>query len=160
MACGSDFSRPGSSSARLSLGAFARTPRAMMNGLIYVALGGAIGASCRHLLSVAILRSFGPDKAFGFVTPTLYANVFGSLCMGLLIGWLSLRASGGEALRLFLGVGILGGFTTFSAFSLDAILLLERRDYGAFAAYISSSVVLSLMAVFAGLFAARKLLSL
>ena len=80
-----------------------------MNGLLYVALGGALGASGRHLLGMATLKTFGPDYPYG----TMAANVIGGFLMGLLAGCLALKLSGGENLRLFLGVGLLGGFTTF-----------------------------------------------
>ena len=128
-----------------------------MNSLLYVALGGAIGASGRHLLGGVMLKLMGP----GFPWGTLIANVFGGLLMGMLVGWLAFKGSqlsGGtsEGLRLFLGVGILGGFTTFSAFSLEAILMIEKKTYGLAAGYISASVVLSLLALFIGLVMARK----
>ena len=94
-----------------------------MNGLLYVALGGALGASGRHLLGMATLKTLGPDYPYG----TMAANLIGGFLMGLLAGWLALKVSGGENLRLFLGVGLLGGFTTFSAFSLDAVLMYEKN---------------------------------
>lgn len=124
-----------------------------MNGLIYVALGGAIGASCRYLLGGVAFRVMGP----GFPWGTLAANVIGGLLMGLLVGWLAFRVSGGENLRLFLAVGVLGGFTTFSSFSLEALRMIETKAYGLAAGYISASVVLSVLAVFIGLMIARKL---
>lgn len=125
-----------------------------MNGLFYVAAGGAIGASCRHLLGVGAIRVFGPGYPYG----TFIANIMGSFLMGLLAGWLALKISGGTNIRLFLGVGLLGGFTTFSAFSLDAILMLERKAYGAFTGYVLGSVTLSLLALMAGLILSRKIL--
>lgn len=76
--------------------------------------------------------------------------------MGFLAGWLALKVSGGENLRLFLGVGLLGGFTTFSAFSLDAVLMYERKLYGLMMGYIGGSVVLSITALMMGLMIARK----
>lgn len=124
-----------------------------MNGLLYVALGGAIGASGRHLLGMATLKTFGPDYPYG----TMAANVIGGFLMGLLAGWLTLKLSGGENLRLFLGVGLLGGFTTFSAFSLDAVLMYEKRAYGALVSYVGGSVILSIGALMIGLILARKL---
>jgi CrcB protein len=131
-----------------------------MNSLLYVALGGAIGASCRHLLGGLSLRVMGP----GFPWGTLAANVLGGLLMGALVGWLALKGSqieGGVAnLRLFLGVGILGGFTTFSAFSLDAVLMIEKKAYGLAFGYISASVVLSILALFIGLIISRKIFAL
>ena len=123
-----------------------------MNGLLYVALGGALGASGRHLLGVATLKALGPNYPYG----TMAANIIGGFLMGLLAGWLALKMSGGENLRLFLGVGLLGGFTTFSAFSLDAVLMYEKRAYGALMSYVGGSVILSIGALMIGLILARK----
>ncbi len=127
-----------------------------MNGLIYVALGGALGASMRHVLGVAMLKTMGPSYPWG----TLAANVIGGLLMGILVGWLAFKVSGGENLRLLLGVGVLGGFTTFSSFSLEAVRMIEVKAYAVAAGYISASVVLSVLAVFAGLIMARRLFAL
>ncbi len=113
-----------------------------------VALGGAIGAACRHLLNIAVLRLFAP----AFPYATLSANVLGGLLMGIAAGYFALRFdSGGQGLRLFLTTGILGGFTTFSAFSLDALVLWERGDAAAAAAYVLLSVILSIAALWAGI---------
>ena len=123
-----------------------------MINLLLVALGGGLGAAGRHLVNLAALRSFGP----GFPAGTLAVNVLGSLLMGLLVGWLAARAGGsGNALRLFLATGFLGGFTTFSAFSLDVALLWERGALGAAAPYAGISVTASILALFAGLAAMR-----
>jgi len=124
-----------------------------MNGLLYVALGGALGASGRHLLGMATLKTLGPDYPYG----TMAANLIGGFLMGLLAGWLALKVSGGENLRLFLGVGLLGGFTTFSAFSLDAVLMYEKKAYGALISYVGGSVILSIGALMIGLILARKI---
>ena len=124
-----------------------------MSGLLYVAAGGAIGASCRHLLGVVAIRVFGTGYPYG----TFIANIMGSFLMGLLAGWLAFKISGGTNIRLFLGVGLLGGFTTFSAFSLDAFLMLERKAYGVFAGYVLGSVTLSLLALMVGLILSRKI---
>jgi len=123
-----------------------------MTSFLSVALGGAIGASARHGLGLAMVRFFGP----GFPVGTLVANVLGGLLMGLLMGWL-LRTAPENAnnIRLFAGVGVLGGFTTFSAFSLDAIRMLESKAIGQFLGYVSASVVLSIAAVALGLFLMR-----
>ena len=123
-----------------------------MNGILYVALGGALGASGRHLLSMGTLKAFGPDYPYG----TMAANVLGGFLMGLLAGWLALKVSDGTNLRLFLGVGLLGGFTTFSAFSLDAVLMYEKKAYGALLSYVGGSVILSIGALMLGLILARK----
>jgi len=84
------------------------------------------------------------------------ANVIGGFLMGVLAGWLVLKVSGGQNLRLFLGVGLLGGFTTFSAFSLDAVLMYEKKAYGALLGYVGGSVILSIGALMIGLIMARK----
>ena len=123
-----------------------------MNSLLYIALGGAVGASGRHVIGQFVHKITG----HGFPYGTMAVNVIGSFLMGILIGWLAMRGSGGENWRLFLGVGVLGGFTTFSAFSLDAILLYEKKAFGAFTAYVGGSVILSLIALMTGLFLMRK----
>ena len=124
-----------------------------MNSLLYVALGGALGASGRHLLGMATLKTLGPDYPYG----TMAANIIGGFLMGILAGWLVQKVSGGENLRLFLGVGLLGGFTTFSAFSLDAVLMYEKKAYGALISYVGGSVILSIGALMIGLILARKI---
>ncbi|MEP4051537.1 MAG: CrcB family protein [Litorimonas sp.] len=123
-----------------------------MTSFLTVALGGAIGASARHGLSLGMLRLFGP----GFPIGTLLANVVGGLLMGVLMGWL-VRDMPTEAnsIRLFAGVGVLGGFTTFSAFSLEALRMLETKSYGVFFGYVGASVILSIAAVALGLFIMR-----
>jgi len=93
---------------------------------------------------------------YGFPYGTIGVNVFGSLLMGLLVGWLTHRAGGDENLRLFLGTGLLGGFTTFSAFSVDTVMLYQRKAYGLMTAYVSASVGLSLAALVIGLLIMRK----
>lgn len=124
-----------------------------MDKVLLVAAGGAAGAVARYGLGVQTMRLWGAGWPYG----TLMANVAGGLLMGLLVGWLALRGGGEqERLRLLLGVGVLGGFTTFSAFSLETALMIERRTYGQAAAYTAASVVLSIAALFAGLMLARK----
>lgn len=122
-----------------------------MHHLFLVMLGGAIGAGARHLVGRAALALWGP----GFPVGTLAVNVIGGLAMGLLAGWLATRASGDEALRYLLGVGVLGGFTTFSAFSLETVLMIERGDLTTAVLYILASVVLAIGALFAGLQVSR-----
>ncbi|HEV2818314.1 MAG TPA: fluoride efflux transporter CrcB [Allosphingosinicella sp.] len=117
-----------------------------MPNLLIVMLGGAIGAGARHLVGVATLARFGG----GFPWGTLIVNLSGGLMMGLLAGWL-VRAGGSEATRLFIAVGMLGGYTTFSAFSLETFLMVERSQYGAAAAYAGASAVGSVALLFLGL---------
>jgi len=122
-----------------------------MNHLFLVMLGGAVGAGARHLTGRAALAIWGP----GFPWGTLIVNLAGGLAMGLLAGWLAARASGDEALRYLLGVGVLGGYTTFSAFSLETATMLQRGDHAVALLYILASVAGSILALFAGLQIAR-----
>jgi len=124
---------------------------ASMQSYFLIFAGGGLGAVSRHLVGMASLRVLGPGFPFG----TIAVNVVGSFLMGLLIGWLAQRAAGGQDLRLFLATGFLGGFTTFSAFSLDAITLWERGATTSAAGYVLGSVILSILAVFFGLAIAR-----
>jgi CrcB protein len=118
-----------------------------MSNILLVMAGGAIGAALRYLLSQASLRALGPGWPWG----TFGANVLGGLAMGLLAGWLAARAAGGEPIRLFLAVGILGGFTTFSAFSLETMLMIERGDWLPALFYALVSVAASVGALAIGL---------
>lgn len=125
----------------------------VMNHVLFIALGGAAGASARHFVSQAALRWLGPGWPFG----TLAANVLGGLAMGLLVGWLAMgQRPGATELRYALGVGLLGGFTTFSAFSLEVVLMLERKAWGSAAGYVALSVGGAAAALFIGLVIARK----
>jgi CrcB protein len=121
-----------------------------MGHLLIVMLGGAIGAGLRHLVGAAALARFGP----GFPWGTLTVNLAGGLLIGLLAGWL-VRAGGSEATRLFLAVGVLGGFTTFSAFSLETYLMLQRGELGIAALYVGSSVIGAIVLLFLGLWLIR-----
>jgi CrcB protein len=123
-----------------------------MMSFLTVALGGAIGASARYGLGLAMTRLFGS----GFPIGTLMANVIGGLLMGLLMGWIIRDApQSADTLKLFAGVGVLGGFTTFSAFSLEAMRMIEAKTFGLFFGYVSLSVILAIAAVALGLFLMR-----
>ncbi len=117
--------------------------------IIWVALGGALGAVGRYLVGLSL------KTASGFPWATMSVNILGSLLMGLVIGWLSRQNGGSDALRLFVAVGILGGFTTFSAFSMDLFTLLERRDIAATVLYLGGSLLGGLVAFIIGFMALR-----
>lgn len=123
-----------------------------MNGLFPVMIGGAIGAGARYLVGQIMLVRLGP----GFPWWTLSINIAGSLLMGLLVGVLARNSEGGNTTWLFLGVGILGGFTTFSSFSLEFWLLFERGQTGQAAAYVLVSVIGAILACGLGLFIVRQ----
>ncbi len=127
-------------------------PTSLLHFLV-VAAGGAIGASGRHAVGLVALRLLGSSFPYG----TLIANVVGSFAMGVLIETLALRFSAPGEVRLFLATGLLGGFTTFSSFSLDAVTLWERGNQGMAALYVIVSVAVSLAALFAGLSLIRSL---
>jgi len=124
-----------------------------MSFLFLVMAGGAIGAGARYLVGQAIAALLGQSWPYG----TLIVNIGGGLAMGLLAGILARMALPSEAVRLFVGVGILGGFTTFSAFSLEMVTMLERGALVTAAGYALASVVGSVIALFAGLSLARGL---
>jgi len=126
-----------------------------MEKFLLVAAGGAVGAVARYLAGIQAGRAFGHAWPYG----TLIVNIVGGLLMGALIATLALRGGADqERWRLLLGVGALGGFTTFSAFSLEVALMIERRDWGAAFGYSTVSVVASVAALFAGMMLVRKLL--
>ncbi len=116
-------------------------------GYLIVFAGAGIGGALRHGVNLAAARMFGLGFPFG----TIIVNVLGSFLMGVLAGYFAFRTGLPQHVRLFLTTGVLGGFTTFSAFSLDAALLMERHAYWSAAAYMAGSVLLSLLALFAGL---------
>jgi CrcB protein len=122
--------------------------------VLWVALGGGIGAAARHGVNVLSGRLIGAE----FPWHTLIVNVAGCFAMGLLTGLMALKLNLPQEMRAFLTTGILGGFTTFSAFSLDVALLVERKAMLAAGAYAAASVLFSLAAVFAGLHLIRTLL--
>ena len=120
-----------------------------MVSYLLVFLGAGIGGALRHGVNLGCARYCGVAFPWG----TLTVNVTGSLIMGALAAWLASRAGEGwsQPLRMFLATGILGGFTTFSAFSLDAVMIWERGEAGLAAAYVAASVVLSIVGLVAGL---------
>jgi CrcB protein len=120
-----------------------------MTAILQVALGGALGASARYLTGMAAARLLGP----GFPWGTLCVNILGSFAMGLLA--VLLLQAGGARWAPFLLTGLLGGFTTFSAFSLDLVTLLERGAMAPAAGYVLGSVGLSIAALVAGMSLAR-----
>ncbi|MGE8141928.1 fluoride efflux transporter CrcB [Novosphingobium sp. NPDC080210] len=122
---------------------------------VLVALGGALGAWLRYVVGLAWARSIGAASAAAFPWATLTVNLFGSLAMGLLTGWLAGSGQGSESWRLLLGVGVLGGFTTFSAFSLDVVSLAQRGAIGTAILYGAISVVGSIAGLVAGLSIAK-----
>ncbi len=120
--------------------------------LLAIAIGGAAGSVGRYLLATAVTQVAGAAWPWG----TLTVNVIGGLAIGLIAEMLVLRWQGGPELRAFLVTGILGGFTTFSAFSLEAALLIERRQLAMAGGYVLASVILSIAALFLGLMVARR----
>ncbi len=123
-----------------------------MQQIFLVMVGGAVGAGARFGLAQWFSARFPP----GFPVATLVVNIAGCFIMGMLAAWLA-RSEAGEALRLFVGVGILGGFTTFSAFSLDWWMLMERGATGAALAYVAASVIGALAAFALGIMLVRAL---
>jgi fluoride exporter len=122
-----------------------------------VALGGASGAWLRFVVGKAWLRGIGPIAASAFPWATLSVNLLGSFAMGLLAGWLARHGQGGEETRLLLGVGVLGGFTTFSAFSLELVNLAQRGQPGMAVLYAGLSLAGGMLGLLAGLILARSL---
>ena len=120
--------------------------------LLAVAVGGAFGSVARYLLA-GVIQPAGSNFNWGI----LAVNVLGGFVMGVIVEGSALRWNLAPELRAFLTVGILGGFTTFSTFSLDSVLLLQRGAYAAAAGYIGGSVVLSILALFAGLYVVRAI---
>jgi CrcB protein len=119
--------------------------------LILVAIGGAIGAGTRHLVNLGALRLVGPHFPWG----TMAINIVGSFAMGVFVALLGRRFGGSNELRLFVATGILGGFTTFSSFSLDFVTLWERGTPLPAFGYAFASVIGAIFALFLGLWLAR-----
>ena len=129
---------------RLGYGAEIMTPPSFLVSSVLVASGGAIGAWLRF----ATGRLLGPSS---FPFATLTVNLLGSLVMGLLAGWLARQGDGGEHWRLLLGVGLLGGFTTFSAFSLEIVAMVQRGAFGLAGLYVLASVLGGIAGLFIGI---------
>jgi CrcB protein len=120
---------------------------------LLVFIGGGLGASLRHTINMVFTRAFGT----AFPYHTFFINVSGSIVMGLIAGYLAFKGEATQHWRLFLMTGILGGYTTFSAFSLDTALLYERGEVALAALYVVGSVALSIAGLFAGLALIRHL---
>ncbi len=121
-------------------------------GYLIVFLGGGIGAALRHGMNLMVARALGTAFPYG----TLLINISGSLVMGLAAAYFAFKGDASQHWRLFMTTGILGGYTTFSAFSLDAALLYERGEIGAAAVYVIASVAISIAGLFAGLAIVRS----
>jgi CrcB protein len=123
-----------------------------MNYLL-VFIGGGLGSTLRHIINMITPRVLGT----GFPYHTFIINITGSIVMGLIAGYLAFKGEASQPWRLFLMTGILGGYTTFSAFSLDAALLYERGAIGLALFYVLGSVLFSILGLFAGLALVRHL---
>ena len=124
-----------------------------MYNILLIGAGGALGAISRFLVGQAGLRLLGSGLPWG----TFAVNIIGSLAMGLLIGWLTMIDRSHEtSLRMFGVVGFLGGFTTFSAFSLELVMMIERKEWLPAFTYASTSVVLALAALMIGMMIRRR----
>ena len=120
---------------------------------VLVFIGGGLGSTLRYVINVVCPRLFGP----GFPYHTFIINITGSTVMGLIAGYFAFRADASQSWRLFLMTGILGGYTTFSAFSLDTAVLYERGEIGQALFYVLGSVVFSILGLFAGMALVRHL---
>ena len=120
---------------------------------VVVFMGGGIGAALRHGVNRAAMAHLGTGFPYG----TLFVNIAGGLVMGMLAEWFLVKGGGSQDFRLFLTTGILGGFTTFSAFSLEAALMWQRSDYAALGTYVIGSVLFSVAALFVGMAVVRAI---
>lgn len=126
-----------------------------MMGYAVVFIGAGVGGTIRHFMNIHVARMLGTH----FPWHTFVINITGSLVMGLVAGWFAMKGAGEGHLRLFLATGILGGYTTFSAFSLDAVLLWERGERLLAATYVGGSVALSILGLVIGLWTMRTALA-
>jgi CrcB protein len=124
----------------------------MVMGYFAVFMGAGFGGILRHAVNRASLALLGPAFPFG----TVIVNVTGGLLMGVFAELFLVKGGGSQEFRLFLTTGLLGGFTTFSAFSLDAALMWQRSDYAALGTYVVASVLLSIAALFCGMAVVRS----
>jgi len=122
-----------------------------MNMILAVAAGGALGALARYGLGHMSLRLWGPEFPYG----TLIANILGGFLMGVFVEVLALKLGEAHILRGFVAVGLLGGFTTFSSYSLEVVLMIERGQYLLAGLYAGGSALLAITALFCGLFIMR-----
>lgn len=122
-----------------------------MHSLVAIALGGAIGALARHFVSGAVTRLVGAGFPFG----TFTVNILGSMAMGFLIVAFAHKLDVTPGLRSFLAVGFLGSFTTFSTYSMETVLLIERGDWQGAVLYAGGSLVVGVLALFAGMWFGR-----
>jgi CrcB protein len=126
-----------------------------MQAVLLVFIGAGLGGVFRHFVNILAARWWGTEFPFG----TLIINVTGSLLMGVLVGWLAFKASAtwSQPLRLFVATGVLGGYTTFSTFSLETVLLIERNEIGMAAAYVAGSLVFGFLGLWGALTLMRSL---
>jgi fluoride exporter len=126
-----------------------------MQAIFLVFIGAGLGGVFRHVVNLLATRWLGNDFPFG----TLFINVTGSLLMGLLVGWLAFRASANwsQPLRLFVATGVLGGYTTFSTFSLETILLVERQEIAMAALYVVASLLFGFLGLWGAMIVVRSL---
>jgi CrcB protein len=125
-----------------------------MGSYFIVFVGAGLGGALRHGVNIGTARLLGPGLPYG----TLAVNILGSLTMGVLAGWFALRGSSSQSWRLFLTTGLLGGFTTFSTFSLDAVSIWERGQGVEAALYVLVSVLFALLGLVGGLILMRHAL--
>ena len=126
-----------------------------MTASLLVAAGGALGSWLRFCVGRVWVSALGPVRASGFPWSTLTVNVVGSLAMGLVVGWLARSGNSGEATRLLAAVGVLGGFTTFSSFSLEVVSLIQRAQPGPAALYVAISLAAGFLSLWFGLLLMR-----